>query len=76
MKKRRDDVNGPLKAKLEKFEQHFHQAVEEIEEKYNCSCKLPFRAVASGSRAPWLLHTSNTVFLKCGHPSGFWPHCC
>jgi len=30
-----------------------------------------------------LLHTSNTVFLKCGHPfrflappSGFWPPCC
>ena len=23
--------------------------------------------------ASWLLHTSNTVFLKCGPPSGFWP---
>jgi len=23
--------------------------------------------------APWLLHTSNRVFLKCGPPSGFWP---
>jgi len=22
---------------------------------------------------PWLLHTSNTVFLKSGHPSGFYP---
>jgi len=25
---------------------------------------------------PWLLHTSNTVFLKRGPPSGFWPPCC
>jgi len=23
--------------------------------------------------APWLLHTSNTVFLKCAAPSVFWP---
>jgi len=57
------------------------------------------RAVASGGQwcpathlksvppisrlGPWLLHTSNTVFKKCGPlfwflapPSGFWPPCC
>jgi len=34
----------------------------------------PFEICAPISRlAPWLLHTSNTVFLKCGPPSGFWP---
>jgi len=41
IKKRRLDVNEPLNVKLEKFRQHFHQAVKEIEEKYNRSCKLP-----------------------------------
>ena len=40
MKKRCLDVNEPLNVKLEKFKQHFHQAVEEIEDKYNCSYKL------------------------------------
>jgi len=41
IKKRRLDVNEPLNAKMEKFKQHFHHVVEEIEEKYNRSCKLP-----------------------------------
>ena len=40
MKKRRLDVSEPLNVKLETFKQHFHQAFEEIKEKYNRSCKL------------------------------------
>ena len=40
MKKRRLDGNEPLNVKLEKFKQRFHQAVEEIKEKYNHTCKL------------------------------------
>jgi len=35
IKKKRLDVNEPLNVKLDKFKQHFHQAVEEIEEKHN-----------------------------------------
>jgi len=43
MKKRCLDANAnkPLNVKLEKFKQHFRQAVDKIEEKYNRSCKLP-----------------------------------
>jgi len=34
----------------------------------------PFEICAPLSRlAPWLLHISNTVFLKCARPSGFLP---
>jgi len=44
----------------------------------------PFEICAPLSRlAPWLLHISNTVFLKCAPPfwffatsSGFWTPCC
>ena len=31
IKKKRLDANEPLNVKLDKFKQHFHQAVEEIE---------------------------------------------
>jgi len=51
-----------------------------------CLIRRPNRPVASGGAvvpcppvlrlAPWLLHTSNTVFQICGPPSGFWPPCC
>ena len=41
LKKRHLDVNKHLNMKLKNFKQHFIQTVEDIEEKYNCSCKLP-----------------------------------